>query len=404
MGNNTLFVPGKLTFVMDGQFGSSGKGKISSFIGETNKGKFTFACNAFSAQAGHWVKLKDGRTFFYQHLNSIAYNHDLYEKMYIGPSACIELPALLREIEENKITPDKLGISPLATLITSPDMDYEKGLKAFDDFGMKGDSTPNHHGTAKFGSTCHGVGSATARKILRRPSVVCMRDIPEVQPFLCDVSAEIMERLNNGESGLCEIAQGFPLSLNYRFFPYCTSRNVTVSQALSDMFLAPKFAGPVVINLRTFPIRINSNKYVGKDGKHITWQDIENGVEHTVFEGNSGSWFPDQEEITWEQLTELSGSKEKIFEITSVTKLPRRVATFSQENLREAIAFNDTGYEPILSVNFANYVDAEMTGVQDQEKLTPKFKKWLLDNFDGLLPNIRYIGTGALTEDTIELA
>lgn len=400
-----VFVPGKLTFLMDGQFGSSGKGKLASFIGESNKGKFTFACNAFSAQAGHWVKLEDGRSYFYQHLNSIAYNHDLYQKIYIGAGACIELPALMREIKENKMTPSNLGISPLASVITDSDMDYEKGVAGFDG----GDCSGQHEGTAKNGSTCHGVGSSLARKVLRRPSVVLMRDVPEVKEFLCDVPTEIMERLRNGESGICEIAQGFPLSMNYRFYPSCTSRNVTVSQALSDMFLPPCFAGPVVINLRTFPIRINSNKYIGKDGKHLTYAEVQAGVEHTVYQGNSGGWYPDQEERTWEEITALSGSPEPIFEITSVTKLPRRVATFSKQNLLEAIDYNYTGFEPILSINFANYVDYEMTGKRNQEDITDKFKMWLIESLGdvelgaSMLSHVRYIGTGAFTEDTIEI-
>src|SRR5690606_31658374 len=118
---NDLFVPGKLTFLLDGQFGSSGKGKISSYICGKYRGKFQFVCNAFSAQAGHWVKLEDGRTYFYQHLNSIAYDHGCYEKMYIGSAACIEFPALIREIDENKMTKKNLGISPLASLVIKRD-------------------------------------------------------------------------------------------------------------------------------------------------------------------------------------------------------------------------------------------------------------------------------------------
>ncbi len=394
-----MFVPGKLTFLFDGQFGSSGKGKIGSYIGETNKGKFTFACNAFSAQAGHWVKLQDGRQYFYQHLNSIAYNHELYEKIYIGSAACIELPALLSEIKQNNMTPKNLGISRLATVILDNDMDFEKGMSGFD-----GAESERHSGTAKHGSTAHGVGAATARKILRRDSVVTVDKIPELKDFICDVTTEISQRLKLGESGLCEIAQGFPLSLNGRFFPNCTSRNVTVSQALSDMFLPPIYAGPIIVNLRTFPIRINSNKYIGLDGKHLTWADVQSGVPHNLLQGNSGGWYPDQNELSWEQITELSGSPDKIMEITSVTKLPRRIATFSKVNLREACELNDTGYGLFLSVNFANYVDYNMTGIRSEKEMTEKFKNWMTDNIPPeYIKNVKYIGTGALTEDTIEL-
>lgn len=397
MSTNKFFDKGKLTIVMDGQFGSSGKGKIASYIA-TNADNWQFACNAFSAQAGHWVKLEDGREYFYQHLNSIAYDLERYEKMYIGPASAIELPALLSEIEKNGVTPDKLGISPIATIITEEDMEFERGTLGFD-----GSEPTDNKGTARFGSTCHGVGSATARKVLRRPSVICAMDVEQLQPYLCDVSAEIIERLENGQSGLLELAQGFPLSLNGRFYPYCTSRNVTVSQALSDMFLPTKYAGQVIINLRTLPIRINSKKFIGADGNHLTWGEVESGVPHTVFEGNSGDWYPDQSELTWDEVTQMGGSPEKIIEMTSVTKLPRRIATFSRQNLEEAIVYNDTGHGVHLSLNFANYIDYELTGKRSESDLTEKFKEWASENLGTRVNDIAFVGTGALTEDMIQL-
>ena len=281
-------------------------------------------------------------------------------------------------------------------------MEYERGTRPFDHFGAKEEGLAKHTGTSANGSTCHGVGSATARKVLRRPSVLLARDVPELDEYICDVSTEILDRLDRGESGLLEIAQGFPLSLNYGFYPACTSRNVTVPQALSDMMLPVSVAGPVVFNMRTFPIRINSNKYIGLDGKHLTWADVQAGVPHTVYKGNSGGWFPDQYELSWDELTRNSGSKVDLTEQTSVTKLPRRIATFSQMNLLEALKYNDTGYAPTLSLNFVNYIDANMLGKRSESDLTYKYWSWLKANIPyRLVDCVRYIGTGPLTNDTI---
>jgi adenylosuccinate synthase len=400
--NNTdfLFDKGKLTILMDAQYGSSGKGKAASFIGE-HSNKWQFACNAFSAQAGHWVKLDDGREYFYQQLNSVAYMVDKYEKLYIGPASCIELPALLREIKENKVPEHKLGISPIATIIQDFDAEYERGTRGFDD-------TPslNHTGTSKRGSTCHGVGSATARKVLRKDSVVCVKDVPELRPYVCNVGKEITDRLNSGQSGLLEIAQGFTLSLNHdHFYPYCTSRNVTTAQALSDMFIPPVYAGQLVLNFRTLPIRINSNKYIAEDGRHLVWDEVQRGVPHTVFEGSSGHWYPDQKELTWEEVTESSGSPEPLLEKTSVTQLPRRIATFSRQNLEEAILYNRTGRgKTTISVNFANYIDHEMFGKRTGDKVTDKFNQWFEENFTPFEQCfVKFFGTGPLTNDTIQL-
>lgn len=397
---NQFFDDGKLTILMDGGAGSSGKGKMASYLTE-NSDNWQFCCNTFAPQAGHWVKLDDGRGFFYQTFNSCAYNHEKFEKMYLGPGATIELPALMREMEENNIPRSKIGISPLVPILQQSDIDFERGIAGFD--GAKIEQ--RHDGTAKSGSTAHGVGSVAARRVLRRQSLVLAKDVPELKDMICDVPNEILARLENDQRGLLEIAQGFQLSLLHsNFFPFTTSRNCTVAQALSDMFLPPVIAGQTILNFRTFPIRINSNKYIAKeDGRHLTWAEVESGIPHEVYQGNSGNWYDDQKELTWDELTKISGSPEKIYEITSVTKLPRRVATFSRKNVEEAIKFNDTGMGTHISINFANYVDHAMTGKREYADITPKFKKWMLENLTEVHQHVKFIGTGAKTEDTIFL-
>src|SRR3954469_25056808 len=84
-----VFTSGKLTIALDGGAGSSGKGKLGSFLCE-HAGNWQFACNTFMPQAGHWVRLSDGRKNFYKSLNSCAYLTDRYEKLYIAPGATIE--------------------------------------------------------------------------------------------------------------------------------------------------------------------------------------------------------------------------------------------------------------------------------------------------------------------------
>lgn len=775
---NEFFNPGKLTIAMDGGAGSSGKAKLGSYI-TANADNFQFCANTFAPQAGHWTVLADGRKFFYQTLNSCAYNHEKFEKMYIGPGAIIEVSALLREIEENGIPRSKIGISPIVAILDYEiDQGFERGALGFDG----APALKNHDGTAKFGSTAHGVGSCAARKALRRESLKLARDIPELIDMICDVPREIIMRLEAGQAGFLEIAQGFQLSQHYDLmYPYCLSgesrvlmadettkpiknikvgdlvktrtstgaitvnsvlntwkksakdktfyqlvtettefgsvnnsligpkltedhkintvngvklvkdlavgdrvytlehklngnglqvflgsmlgdgtvpnfalnkkraniqithgakqqkyleakakilqqyvggtitaktstgfnrlnqqyfysssksrdvlklaqelgcygkkdpdfvkivnlidarglaiwyqddgrlkhnkyykdhegnfsvyfytngfsqkgvselaqlltdkfgvvfknsyvtqkdkrypiiwldstqvpaffnliknyvhsdlnykvttdidakwewpneetielleeeileikvfdhisskrnksyascydievennhnffvsngkgyfnvenctyRNVTVAQGLSDMFLPTKYAGQVIINLRTYPIRINSNKYLSTvDGSHLTYAEVLTGEPHELYEGNSGPGYPDQIELTWEEVTELSGSPTPIFEITSVTKLPRRVFTFSQENVREAAIFNNTGNKVWFAINFANYVDYSITDKTEENQLTEHWDEWVQCSFPTeLMDMLRFIGTGANTESMI---
>jgi hypothetical protein len=230
---NFVFTPAKLTVVLDGGAGSSGKGKLSSFICE-HADRWQFACNTFMPQAGHTVKLDDGRSYFYQTFNSCAYLTDRYEKIYLGPGATIELPAFYREIEENNIPPGKIGISPLTSILQNADSDFEKGLcdlagKPLSD-AVQSDQPGGY--LAKTGTTAHGCGANRARRTLRHPEAKYARDLPELAEFICDVPGEIMTRLDLGQAGLLEVAQGFQLSyLLPNFFPYCLSGDSRVLMA-----------------------------------------------------------------------------------------------------------------------------------------------------------------------------
>lgn len=402
---NEFFMKGRLSVVLDGQAGSSGKGVIGSFVTK-HAVNWQFACNSFSAQAGHWVH--DGEVKrFYQSLNSCAYDHERYERLLIGPGAVLEVPALLREIEENSVPARKVGISPLAAVIQEQDVGYERGQVSFEGavYGRGND----HDGTMRTGSTCHGVGAARARRLLRHATTRLARDVPELKPFLCDVPTEVMDRLDRGQAGLLEVAQGFQLSLLGRFYPHCTSNNVTVASGLDGMMVPPRYLGNVLLNYRTFPIRINSRKFVTPDGRHLTWAEVEQGVPHRVVDGDSGGWYKDQHELAWSDVTRESGSPSPILELTSVTKLPRRVASFSVENLRESIRHNQPlDGRVFLSVNFANYVDHAISGKRGVgvDALTPKVREWLLERVLPLVNEkvvLRYVGTGPQTDDKVVL-
>jgi adenylosuccinate synthase len=413
---NFIFTPGKLSVLLDAQFGSSGKGKIGSYITE-HADNWQFCCDTFMPQAGHWVKLDDGRNFFYQTFNSCAYNHKKFEKMYIGQGGCIELEAFFRELEENKIPHSKIGISPITSILQKIDSEFEKGCCDIDGNPIE------YKGIAiKSGSTAHGCGANKARKILRRKNVLLARDVPELKEYVCDVPGEIMNRLDQGQAGFLEIAQGHALSLGLAdIFPFCTSRNCTVAEALDDMMLPPKYAGNVILNLRTYPIRINSKKFVTPDGKHLTWEEAKSGkFEYHEEESYSGNWYPDQQETTWDEITKDSESETPIMEMTSVTKMPRRVATFSIKNVEEAIKHNDTGHKIFLSVNFINYVDKNMAnlrgyanddwyygktnGIYNKDKYR-KAIDWLYDNiyvpFNENFTFPLFVGTGPKTNDIL---
>jgi len=396
-----FFKPGKLSVVMDGQYGSSGKGKMSSYLGEKCD-NWQFAINAFMSNAAHTVISQHGK-FGYQCLNSVAYLTSKYEKTYICGGAVTELEPLFREIEENRVKPGQLGIHPLVAVVTQKDIDYERGACSFEG-EPKPESVISDNMT--FGSTLHGVGAARARRILRRKDVLLARDIPELAPYICDTRKEILDRLDAKQAGLLEIAQGYTLGyLEDRFYPKTTSRNCTVSAALDDCGIPPFYVGNVLINLRTYPIRVSSDKWTDDKGRILKYREAvklqKEGHRVNHIKGDSGKVYEDQKELTWEELTLMHGHSTPLYEESTLTQNPRRVFTFSKQNVRDAVRHNlpPEGNELILSLNFINYACPTFdpaTGTQAAG--------WIKDNMpEEHISRLKLLGYGAHTGETLEI-
>lgn len=407
---SSVFKSGLLTITMDGGWGSSGKGSLASYLWQKHRAPHsTFAINAYMSNAGHTIVEDDGTEVLYQCLNSIAHLSGQYEKIYIGPGAAFAKHEILGEIELLGMTKKTLGIHPLAAIVTDKDINYERGTHDFE--GNK--NSIQDSANIRLGSTLHGVGAARARRILRRDDVVLAKDVPELSKFICDVSKEVVDRLRRGESGLMEIAQGYTLSVFSKWYPKTTSRNCTVAAALDDNMIPVKYAGPVAINYRTLPIRVNNNKYMRvSDGKFLTWPEWEATEEgnRKVIAGDSGGVYDDQVELSWEEVSEMAGTN--IFEITSISKLPRRVFTFSKKLLEESMIANSTNHEMYISINFLNYIDSSVFGARSIDDIkTSKISQWLRDNISEVADSLErsgdvkvagmILGTGPKTMDRI---
>jgi len=407
---NSFFRKGKISFVMDGAAGSSGKSLIASYLVK-HSSKPTFLLSAFTPNASHTVIDDDGKNFVFKIFCGGSQYHDKLDAVYIVDNAAIELETLWKEIKYLGIPKRKVRISPRCAIVQQIDKDYEAGLCSIDgDYYSKDEL---RDGTVKTGSTCSGSGSVLAKKVMRNKSLVLAKDIDELADMLYDMD-EIINLLDNGGCGLMEIAQGFPLSMNHHnFAPHTTSRNVTVTNAMNDANLPTKYSngGSILINWRTFPIKIHSNKYkCKKTGRFLHWDEVESsvaGIDYDVIDSPSGDFYPDQTELTWDQITKMSKSETPLMECTTLTKLPRRIATFSEKNLIEAIKFNDTGGKIWLCVNFINYVDANM--YRERSVLSDESICWLNSNIAlplETLPNriqLKYVGTGERIEDRIEI-
>lgn len=326
---------GKASVLFDGQFGSTGKGLAAAWVGESNE--IDWCVTNASANAGHTTVNDDGSSIVSFHIPSAfhtAREHN-WAQIYIDAGAIVDVDVLNREIEELRIPHAQIFVNPNAAVILPEDMDDEKA---------------RHSAATKIGSTQKGVGAALARKVTR--------DGHNLGKFLAKSGKKIGFQLKavplnyemkTGKSVLVEVPQGFSLSLNASgFYPYTTSRDCTLQQGLSDAGIHPSLFHKSMSVLRTCPIRVGN--IMSLDGKHQL--------------GFSGPGYPDQREITWEELGQEP-------EVTTVTKRVRRVFDFSVEQYRQMMLHS---LPDIVFLNFCNYLDrqrikrivAEMDAVEDK--------------------------------------
>lgn len=304
----------KVSLICDLQYGSTGKGLIAGYIAERDAPDTIVT--AWAANAGHTYIDASGRKFVHTMLGNGIVSPNL-NKVMIGPGSLINPDNLIREIHQCE---DLLGgadimIHPHAAVITDDHVSIENST-------MTG-----------IGSTKKGVGAALIQKIERNPhhtntAVALLGDTPLGQ-FVVS-SEQYNAALDGSHNILVEGAQGFSLGINNGFYPYVTSRECTPAQIMVDAGVPVRWLTNVIGSMRTFPIRV-ANRY-DEDGKQIGW---------------SGPHYPDQKEISFDDIGVET-------EFTTVTKLPRRVFTFSKQQTKEAMRMCQPDE---IFLNFMNYMD-----------------------------------------------
>lgn len=298
---------GKINIVIDGQFGSTGKGLIAGYIGETCH--IDMAVSNAGPNSGHTYITRSGDKIITKQL-PIASLVGNKPTAYLCAGAVIDPDIVVEEID--KYEPTEVLVDPRAAIISPECVAAEK-----------------HEASAatKIASTQKGVGEGLIQKIRREYAVGNSPHAESIASYVDSVN--LSHYCGQGATVLMEVPQGVHLGINSGFWPHTTSREVSVSQALSDACVHPKHLGKVIMVIRTFPIRVGN--IFGPDGVEL---------------GFSGQFFPDSEETTWAAL----GQPE---ELTTVTKRVRRVATFSWQQLRDAVRLCQPDY---LMLNFLNYL------------------------------------------------
>lgn len=301
--------PGKVDFILGGQYGSEGKGASAAWLTieltKQNKHYDVITVNN-GTQSGHTSIHNGVKRVLFHFPTAGVLDPDVF--IYLNSGAVIDPDVLRQEFMDNDISLHRFCIHPNAAIVT-PECREAEG---------RADSAQT-----RIASTRKGVGEAISRKVLRSAVLAGKYDwgrhgfVPNIR------SMDLNYTLRHGGSVLCEIPQGLSLSLNSSFYPYVTSRDCTIMQAMNDAGVHPSFMGSTMLVMRTFPIRV---------GAIVEKLDIPGQPEAnvTITRGMSGDCYPDQKETSWEAL----GVEP---EITTVTKRVRRVFTWSRLQLRDAM-------------------------------------------------------------------
>lgn len=315
----------KAYMIIDGQFGSTGKGLLAGYLAMQRKPDVV-VCN-FGPNAGHTCivglpaligikpvtimtqQLPTGGVVLSQKGESV--------KMLIGPGAVIDVDILLAEMENFEILPEEVFIHEHAAVVSKEDKEAEAV------------------GTKHIASTMKGTGAAIQRKISRASESVVARSNKRLAPMV--VTKEEYNRvLHNAHTVQIESAQGFDLSLNHGTrYPYVTSRDITPEAVLNDAAMPMRWLDEVCVTLRTFPIRVGN---VVENGKTM---------------GVSGPCYSDQTELTWEDMAKRGVT---VPERTTVTQRVRRIFTWSDRQFSRMIE----AFAPCnIFLNFCNYMSPE---------------------------------------------
>lgn len=294
----------RISVIIDGQFGSTGKGLISGYLADREPADIY--CATVSPNMGHTCISGGGSKITLSQLPiGGVINPD--SRIVLTADSVIQPEKFRHEIEEYGIELERVYVHPRCTILTSEHrVDENKGV--FEEIC----------------STRSGTGSARASKVRREATIA--ENYYAIREFTKDYP-RLMDEMDNGASVVMETSQGFGLGLNSGLaYPYCTSREITVASALGEAGCHPSYLGSVMLTMRTLPIRVGNTK-----------------------DGWSGPFYDDSIEKTWERFGLPP-------EYGTITGRQRRIATFSIKQYFDALHANKPSH---VFLNFLNYMKNE---------------------------------------------
>jgi adenylosuccinate synthase len=314
---------GKANVIIDGQWGSTGKGLLAGYLYEKYQGIDVSVCD-FMPNAGHTVYLPNGEQVVSR---QVPIGASFGRHALIGPHAAVDINVLKTEMHALQQVKDhgQVVIHPLASMVQEQDRKTEAEV------------------LGRIASTLKGGHYSAVRKLMRaRDAVTAEMVAPALNQMgvlVADTQEILQKALAAGGTALIETAQGFDLGLNHGHrWPYVTGRDCLVGRALDNAGASVRDVGSIIGIVRTFPIRVGNTD-----------------------QGQSGPFYDDQRELTWDEVSEFAGRP--VIERTTVTDRVRRVFTFSHKQLRRFLTFCRPDF---LCLTHWDYLDGLTAPIKSQ--------------------------------------
>jgi adenylosuccinate synthase len=306
-----LFKHNGVHCIVDGQFGSTGKGALSAYLAEQAMRSgairnFAGAIYSGGPNSGHTF-YHDGDKHVLKQLPSFSVYCALKKVQipaYLSAGAIIDRDILKAEAEKYPFL--HIFVHPNAAIVTDEDRKAEECGSI-----------------AEVAGTRSGTGEALVRKIRREPSAIANNSLGNMPSNVVIQNHRIKPE---SAAYFMEVSQGFSLGINSHFYPKVTSRECTAMQGLADARVPARRLAMTYMAVRTYPIRVGN-----VDGY------------------SSGEWYSDQSETNWDNIGVPA-------EITTVTKRVRRVASFSMDQFYDACHAN---FPDVVFISHMDYLKFE---------------------------------------------
>ncbi len=325
--------------IAGGQFGDEGKGKIVSYLARTME-LDAIARAGTGPNAGHTV-VHNGKKYKLRLIPSGFFNENA--KLYIGAGVLVNPNVLLQEIETT-------GVKGRIFV------DYQTGI--IEQKHIERDRKDNYlqEIVKSTGTGCGPANEDRARRVLK-----LAKDIPELEPYLTDVSDDLNEIIENGGEILIEGSQATHLSLIHGTYPYVTSKDVTAPTFAADVGIGPTKVDEVIVVFKAFTTRVGSGPLNG-------------------------------------ELPEEEIKKRGWVEFGTVTGRPRRAAPFDFSLAKKSVRLNGA---TSLALTKMDILYPEMKGKTKEQDIPRDAYEFIEKIEDVAKVPVKFISTGPSSEDLI---